>query len=167
MSEIMTVRGPVAPDALGFTSMHENVLFDASLFRGRFEPLPENPALPPDEKVRPDNLGQLKHGFHQIWDVLVVEGVELMAAELADFKIEGGSAVVDMSTPGMLAVGEATGVPLAVGLKLLHSGKISRHGVYVPEKAIDPDDFFNELAPLCTLSSPLESAAEMLYITES
>ncbi|MFL7871938.1 MAG: hypothetical protein AB8I58_24125, partial [Anaerolineales bacterium] len=30
-------------------------------------------------------------------------------------------------------MGGATGIPMAVGLKLLHSGKITRHGVFAPE----------------------------------
>ncbi len=46
-------------------------------------------------------------------------------------------------------MGALTGVPLAVGLSLLHGGKISRRGVFAPEGAINPDIFFTELAPLC------------------
>lgn len=68
---------------------------------------------------------------------------------------------------GHRSMGESTGIPLAIGLKLLHSGKITRHGVFAPEQVIDPDDFFNEFAPLCIYPAPQESADEMLYITES
>jgi phosphotriesterase-related protein len=82
--------------------MHEHVLYDGRVFRRRFEAyLPEDPTVKPDEKLRLDNLGQLKHGFIQCWDAIQMEDVDLMAAELADFKSEGGSAVVDMSTPGL------------------------------------------------------------------
>jgi saccharopine dehydrogenase-like NADP-dependent oxidoreductase len=47
-------------------------------------------------------------------------------------------------------MGAATGVPLAVALALFAKGKIAQKGVFAPEGIIDPDDFFNELAPLCT-----------------
>jgi saccharopine dehydrogenase-like NADP-dependent oxidoreductase len=41
--------------------------------------------------------------------------------------------------PGKM--GGITGVPLAVGLFLLASGKITRTGVFAPEAGVDPDDF--------------------------
>lgn len=62
-------------------------------------------------------------------------------------------------------MGGATGIPMAIGLKLLYSGKIARHGVFAPEQVIDPDDFFDELGPLCTVPSAKANAEEMLLIT--
>lgn len=47
-------------------------------------------------------------------------------------------------------MGGVTGVPLATALALFARGKIDRRGVFAPEGAIDPDAFFDELAPLCT-----------------
>lgn len=102
MPQIMTVKGPIEPGDLGFTSMHEHILYDGRLFRRRFEfALPEDPPVKPDEKVCLENLGQLKHGFIQSWDAMIMKDAELMGAELADFRAEGGGAVVDMSTPGL------------------------------------------------------------------
>jgi saccharopine dehydrogenase-like NADP-dependent oxidoreductase len=49
-----------------------------------------------------------------------------------------------------MTMGAITGVPMAVGLKMLAQGSISRKGVFAPEAGIDPDAFFSELAPLCT-----------------
>ena len=46
-------------------------------------------------------------------------------------------------------MGGATGIPMAIGLNMLGRGKITRKGVFAPEAVIDPDDFFNELGPLC------------------
>ena len=46
---------------------------------------------------------------------------------------------------GLISMGEATGIPLACGLKLLVDGKILKKGVFAPEGAIVPDDFFEEL----------------------
>jgi phosphotriesterase-related protein len=83
MPEIMTVLGPIAP-------------------RRRFgNLLPADAPVKVDDPVTLGNLGMLKHGFIMSDDAIVMEDVELMSAELADFKAEGGSAVVDMSTPGM------------------------------------------------------------------
>ncbi|HRK71637.1 MAG TPA: saccharopine dehydrogenase C-terminal domain-containing protein, partial [Micropepsaceae bacterium] len=49
--------------------------------------------------------------------------------------------------PGMAG---ATGVPLAVALKLALSGRLARPGVLTPEEAFDPDVFFEEFAQRCT-----------------
>lgn len=46
--------------------------------------------------------------------------------------------------PGMANL---TSIPLGVALNLLIAGKITRHGVFAPEAGIDPDDFFDALAP--------------------
>jgi len=62
-------------------------------------------------------------------------------------------------------MGGATGIPMAIGLKLLASGKITRHGVFAPEMVIDPDDFFDEFGPLCTIPSARATAREMLLVT--
>ena len=102
MAEIMTVLGPIAPEELGFTSMHEHVLYDGRCFRRRFGNLiPPNPPVKLEDPVTLENLGMLKHGFIMSQDAFMMEDVDLVAAELADFKAEGGSAAVDMSTPGM------------------------------------------------------------------
>jgi phosphotriesterase-related protein len=102
MAEIMTVCGPITPEQLGFTSMHEHTLYDGSCFRRRFEAfIPADPPVRLDEPIRLDNLGMLKHGFIMSRDAFFMNDEPLMAAELADFKAVGGGAVVDMSTPGL------------------------------------------------------------------
>jgi len=60
--------------------------------------------------------------------------------------------------------GGATGAPLAIGLRLLHDGKVKDHGVFAPEQVIDPDDFFNEPAPLCTIPLKLGNEREIFII---
>ncbi|MBF0234740.1 MAG: saccharopine dehydrogenase NADP-binding domain-containing protein [Desulfamplus sp.] len=60
------------------------------------------------------------------------------------------------------SMGALTGIPMAVGLALIAKGKVSRLGVFAPEKGIDPDDFFDELASLCTPSR--RDAGELLTI---
>jgi hypothetical protein len=44
-------------------------------------------------------------------------------------------------------------------------GMIARQGVCAPEGAIDPDAFFDELAPLCTPKK--KNARELVEITVS
>ncbi len=51
----------------------------------------------------------------------------------------------------LISMGEATGIPLACGLKLLIDGKITKFGVFAPEGAIDPNDFFKELYEISDL----------------
>jgi len=47
-------------------------------------------------------------------------------------------------------MGGVTGVPLATALAMFAKGEIDRRGVFAPEGALDPDAFFDALAPLCT-----------------
>ncbi|MEE8550375.1 MAG: hypothetical protein V3T08_03885 [Gemmatimonadota bacterium] len=67
-------------------------------------------------------------------------------------------------------MGGATGVPLAIGLALLESGKIKRRGVMAPEGAFDSDAFFEIAAPYCIApgaSSPFTTGAELVLLTEA
>ena len=104
MAEIITVLGPIAPDELGFTSMHEHILLDASVFRRRLEKLfPKDVPMPmgENEPVSIENIGLLRRNYYLNWDSVIIDDEELMTEEMADFKASGGSAVVDMSTPGL------------------------------------------------------------------
>lgn len=102
MAEITTVLGPIAPHELGFTSMHEHIVCDTSIFRRRYEDLlPEDLPVSPDELIRLDNLGFLRHTFILSRDVMDLQDEELMTAEVADFRASGGNAMVDMSAPGL------------------------------------------------------------------
>lgn len=60
------------------------------------------------------------------------------------------------------SMGGMTGIPLAVGLQLLGSGRLERRGVFAPEEAIDPDAFFERLAPLC--SPPCDGAEDLVKV---
>ena len=68
--------------------------------------------------------------------------------------------VLAMPSGGM---GGSTGVPMAVGLSLLANGAIERRGAFAPEAVIDPDAFFNELAPLCTPAK--NDVSDMVLVT--
>jgi phosphotriesterase-related protein len=102
MPRIITVLGPIAPGDLGFTSMHEHTVCDTSVFRRRYEHLiPENVPVAPDDPVKLDNLGILKHAFILSHDAMDLRDEGLITSEVADFAASGGRAMVDMSTPGI------------------------------------------------------------------
>ena len=73
------------------------------------------------------------------------------------------AATIQSAPPGKM--GGITGVPLAVGLFLLASGKITRTGVFAPEAGVDPDIFFDELAPLC--EPHMSDADDLVLVTRS
>jgi saccharopine dehydrogenase-like NADP-dependent oxidoreductase len=73
-----------------------------------------------------------------------------------------GAMIVSAPSGGMAGV---TGTPLAVGVSLLTSGKVKRHGVCAPEGAFEPEDFFNALAPLCTPAK--KSMSDLVLVTGS
>jgi saccharopine dehydrogenase-like NADP-dependent oxidoreductase len=54
-----------------------------------------------------------------------------------------------LSAPAV-GMGGATGVPLALGLALVRPEGEARRGVFAAEMMVDPDEFFERLAPLCT-----------------
>jgi saccharopine dehydrogenase-like NADP-dependent oxidoreductase len=66
-------------------------------------------------------------------------------------------------------MGGITGIPLALGLEQLQSGSIDRRGVFAPEGAVDPDAFFEALAPYCHAPgdpTPFTSRDQLLLVTE-
>ena len=57
-----------------------------------------------------------------------------------------------------MSMGEATGYPLAVGLKMLVEGKITSTGVLAPEACgVDPDEFFKELSSIVGESTEIQT----------
>lgn len=120
MAQIMTVLGPIPPETLGFTSMHEHILLDARVMRRyALSMLGENPAAPVAEEdpVSIENLGYHSHDITLSWDNLRIDDPDLMASEISDFKASGGSAIADMSStglrsdvPGLKRISEETGV---------------------------------------------------------
>jgi len=60
------------------------------------------------------------------------------------------AATIKANPPGMA---RSTGVPLAIGIHQFARGMVKVKGVATPEKALDADAFFRELAPYCTYPS--------------
>ena len=57
----------------------------------------------------------------------------------------------------------ATGVPLALGLRHLIEGRIGAPGVFAPEAVIEPDRFFDQLAPYCVPT--VTRSSDLLSVT--
>lgn len=104
MAEVMTVSGPIAPESLGLTSMHEHIVYNGCIYRERWmKHLPPEDQLPvkPNDKVTLENIYHHRNDFILSWDAVSMHDEEIMIAEMVDFKASGGSAVADMSVPGL------------------------------------------------------------------
>jgi phosphotriesterase-related protein len=75
---IYTVLGPIDPDELGRTSMHEHLLLDARVW---MTPSPEPP--PNDGLVTPENLTYARWNYLNFADNLVSEDPDVLVGELA------------------------------------------------------------------------------------
>ncbi len=80
------------------------------------------------------------------------KGVKDGKETLVGVTLDGDDEYEDMS------MGEATGYPLAVGLKMLVEGKLTNTGVFAPEACgIDPDEFFKELSNIFGESAQMQT----------
>jgi saccharopine dehydrogenase-like NADP-dependent oxidoreductase len=62
--------------------------------------------------------------------------------------------------PGMA---KATGIPLALGTRLVLQGRVTPKGIIAPEIAFDCEEFFQMLAPYCTFPMPMD-ASELIEV---
>ncbi len=100
----MTVLGSIAPQDLGLTSMHEHILYDGSVYRKRFlDLLPPQDRLPvkEDDPVTLENIYHHRQNFILSWDGVSMREEDVMMGELTDFKKSGGSAMIEVSVPGL------------------------------------------------------------------
>lgn len=67
------------------------------------------------------------------------------------------SAFCSLSAYPAFDMGEMTGVPLAVAVRLFLDGHIPTHGVHAPETAIDPDIFFDTFRHYCRVPKTPDS----------
>jgi len=66
--------------------------------------------------------------------------------------------------PGMA---RATGIPLALGARLLLQGRVAAKGVIAPEIAFRSGEFFDLLAPYCTHPEPLQASELVEVVVET
>lgn len=100
---VKTVLGPVPPDALGFTSMHDHVMFNGKVMGQRMRPiLPEN-KLPvqPDEPVTLQNIGFLLNNCFLTDAAMMQDSEDEMVQECRDFMDTGAQTILEVSAIGI------------------------------------------------------------------
>ncbi|MBP2628092.1 MAG: aryldialkylphosphatase [Firmicutes bacterium] len=102
--KIMTVCGPITPEQLGFTSMHEHILSDCSMFRNRVRKtcfVPSRRAVKSQDKLTLQNRSAIRHDIASSIDNMRLDDEQMMTVEVADFKAGGGDSIVEVSAPGI------------------------------------------------------------------
>lgn len=100
----MTVCGPIEPEQLGFTSMHEHIIVDCSMFRNRARKtkiIPGRSADRWEEKLQLENRSAHRHDIVLSLDNMRLDDERIMTLEVADFKSGEGDSIVEVSAPGI------------------------------------------------------------------
>ena len=97
----MTVRGPIDPADLGFTSLHEHILVDlAECYRNRYRQILPDMEMP-DGPFAMEDRSTLRHAILLSSSNLRLDDEDVAAGEAADFRAAGGSAIVETGSPGI------------------------------------------------------------------
>jgi phosphotriesterase-related protein len=99
--KITTVCGDIAPEQLGFTSMHEHTMLDLSIagtfMKNMFSDVTDDQLV-----FTPENYGFLKTGTYLLSkDLQVVDDFDYLVRELSYFKAIGGKSICDCSPIGV------------------------------------------------------------------
>ena len=96
---VTTVRGVIEADQLGVTSAHEHLLIDLS---NQFRPFDEpEKNLLAEQKISLANVGVLTRNPLALKDNLILDEVDVSAAEASLFKKAGGGTIVDLTSIGL------------------------------------------------------------------
>jgi phosphotriesterase-related protein len=104
MTRILTVLGPIKPEELGFTTMHEHVMMDGGWVlrnRNRAQLQSNDECYTPDDPVSLSNIGLIKRNFMTNWDGLSFDDEEMMLGEVQDYLKSGGKSILELSVPGI------------------------------------------------------------------
>jgi len=101
MDEVITVRGPIHPDELGVTSVHEHLLMDNSwlhdiLFK---YPIEKSKLQLVEAKLSIENLAVARRHHALIKDNMRLDSEEVAIKEIKEFVNKGGKSIVDVSVP--------------------------------------------------------------------
>ncbi|MGE4426627.1 MAG: phosphotriesterase [Solirubrobacteraceae bacterium] len=94
---IQTVLGPVAPEDLGRTSMHDHLICDARVLHTPAR----DEAPPPSTRVEIETLGFLRWNLLALEDNLVLDDADLAVRELGHAAEVGQRTVVDLTSWGL------------------------------------------------------------------
>ena len=121
-----TVLGPVAPEALGITMMHEHLVLD--LTRIFDEPADPDERVLGRAPVDLDNLSWVFMNWCNNLDNLVLSDEQLAAHEAGIFKQAGGGTIVDVTSIGLgrdpvalRGIAERTGLNVVMGASYYHA----------------------------------------------
>jgi phosphotriesterase-related protein len=98
--KITTVCGDIAPEQLGFTSMHEHTMLDLSIagafMKNMFSDVTDDQLV-----FSSENYGFLKTGIYLLSkDLQIVDDFDYLVKELSYFKAIGGKSICDCSPIG-------------------------------------------------------------------
>jgi phosphotriesterase-related protein len=112
---IRTVSGDIPPHALGRTLMHEHLLCDITPPELAAQGLPE-------VKITLENLFEIRHHWCRHPGNNRLDSIDVAVAEVARFRAEGGSALVELTVQGIApdplglrTISQRTGVAVIVG----------------------------------------------------
>lgn len=102
MKKITTVCGDIPPEELGYTDMHEHIMFNGADMGAKCKPsMPANLPVKYEDKVSLENIGLLKRNFPLVLDAMNLEDEDAMAQEVAEYKESGGQSMLELSVPGI------------------------------------------------------------------
>lgn len=98
-SYVQTVLGPIAPDQIGVTMMHEHLLADATVLYE--EPTTASDKFMSRQPITIETVNWLRYHYTNHGDNLQQGDVDVAIDEVMKFKQEGGGAMVDCTVTGM------------------------------------------------------------------
>lgn len=119
MAHIQTVLGPISPDALGITMMHEHLIWDQAVYLNQRADLSTEEAFL-EQAVCIENMQKTRYYYlHAHRDNVVQYNVDEAVEEVAHLSRSGGCSLVDCSCHGIardpkvdLAVSQKTGMQI-------------------------------------------------------
>ena len=119
--KIMTVAGPIDPDDLGTTIMHEHLFIALTKQVAPDERSPASDVALWGEKLTLENL-HLARSRRSIFDNWILSDEDLAIREAMEFRKMGGDSIVEMTSTGihrdpegLLRVSRATGLNIVMG----------------------------------------------------
>ena len=100
---VSTVLGPIAPSALGFTTMHDHVMFDGRVMGRRMRPIIWDCKLPipPDVPVALDNIAFLLNNCFLTDAAMLQDDEDELVQECIDFAATGAQSILEVSAVGI------------------------------------------------------------------
>ena len=121
IGKVMTVQGPVEPDQLGATLMHEHLFIDVHRHKAPDENAPASEWVLWEQKLNLENLHHARER-RQIRDNWILGDVQTAVEEAMEFRHWGGGTIVDVSNIGLrrdpmalLKVSHSTGLNVVMG----------------------------------------------------